>query len=71
MDAKELLKVALRVLVACNDGHKPVPADLRLLQEAFPAYADWAHDDLASQAIRALRRGLWPQRYSGEPNTDS
>ena len=54
MDAKLLVETALRVLVAWNDGRKPVPIDLELLKTAFPSSAHLPADDLACQVIHDL-----------------
>jgi hypothetical protein len=54
MSPKELVEIALRVLVAWADGHRPSSADLDILTEAFPSSANLPDDELACQVIHDL-----------------
>ena len=56
-----LVETALRVLVAWNDGRKPVPADVAMLRAAFPSSAHLPDDDLACQVIHDLSSSAFPQ----------
>ena len=59
--SKELIGMALRVLVAWNHGRKPASADLTALKEAFPSSAHLANDDLACQVIHDLSVAVFHQ----------
>ncbi len=54
MSSKKLVEVALHVLVACTDGRKPVPADVKILRTACPSLSHLPVDDLACYVIHHL-----------------
>ena len=54
MTPKELVEIALHVLVAWNEGSKPDPGEVEILKTASPSSAHLPVDDLACQVIHDL-----------------
>ena len=58
-----LLQTALKVLVAWNDKHQPLPADVAILRNAYPTLADLTDDELACEVVQQdLGSGSFAQR---------
>ncbi len=58
---RELVEVALHVLVAWTGGRQPLQADVETLRRAFPYWTDLPVDDLAVQIIRGLSGRILPE----------
>ena len=61
---RELVEIALRILVVWVNGQKAAPADVHTLREAFPRLEYLPDDDLAVRVIHdlssaALREEPW------------
>ena len=54
MRAKQLVQVALHVLVAENDGRTPAMADVNRLRAEFPCFSTLPVDELACAVIHRL-----------------
>jgi len=56
-----LVEAALRVLVAWNHWQRPDSADMAILVNAFPAWAQLPEDELACQVIHNLSGIAFPE----------
>jgi hypothetical protein len=68
MSQKEVVEIALRVLVAWTDRRPPASADLALLQTAFPRLAHLAADDLACVVINRFSPTLLSDEHQCDEN---
>ena len=68
MTPKELVETALHVLVAWNEGSKPDPGEVEILNTAFPSSSHLPVDDLACQVIYDLSgRAFTESEFEAEP----
>ncbi len=66
----KLVKTALRVLIAWNEGREPASADIRILKQAPPSPAHLTPDEFREAAVASrLRSGRVRNGITGNAST--